>query len=160
MIFGDVKLRAAEQADVARALGAAGNQPANPPKPAKTTIARLPQPCAAFDGNLCRIYADRPRYCQAFECVLFQAVQSGGVRPEAALTRIRLARRRAALVRRLLKELGDAEEQSGSLAERVSRTVKRLEKEGAGPDDAATFGRLTIAWHKLSLLLAEEFYPG
>ena len=42
----------------------------------------------------------------------------------------------------------------------MSRAAERLEKERAGADDVTTLGRLTIAWHELSLLLAEEFYPG
>src|SRR5690242_17601591 len=38
---------------------------------------RFSQPCAAFDGCQCRIYSERPRHCQKFECLLLKGVKAG-----------------------------------------------------------------------------------
>jgi Fe-S-cluster containining protein len=35
------------------------------------------QPCPAHDGNCCRIYADRPQRCRAFDCRQLLGVAAG-----------------------------------------------------------------------------------
>ena len=87
----------------------------------------LTQPCAAFDGCRCRVYADRPKYCRQFECVLLKSVRAGHTEPAAALRIIRTARERADKVLRLLRALGDTDEQL-PLSARFRRTGKRLQE--------------------------------
>src|SRR5215510_12602141 len=72
---------------------------------------KFPQPCAAFDGCRCRIYAQRPRHCHAFECLLLKSVKAGQTKKDAALEIIRTAKKRADKVWRLLRELGDFDEE-------------------------------------------------
>ena len=121
--------------------------------------AKVPQPCIAFDGCKCRIYSTRPSHCQAFECLLLRDVRTGRTSKSAALELIRKARQQADKVWRLLRELGDVDEDL-ALGVRFRRTVKRLESSRLDRDSAAVFGDLTLATHDLNCLLAEAFYPG
>lgn len=120
--------------------------------------ARFPQPCAALcaDGS-CRLYADRPGQCRAFECRLLQEAKAGRVSFAAAARRVATARRRAEQVRRLLRALGDHDEHR-ALGERFHRTSERLE---AGPADAAASARyadLSLAVHRLKLEAHAHFH--
>lgn len=119
----------------------------------------LTQPCAAFDGCRCRVYADRPKYCRQFECVLLKSVKAGQTEPAAALRIIRTARERADKVLRLLCALDDTDEQL-PLSARFRRTSKRLKEHELDEETADTYGHLTLAVHDLNLLLGDAFYPG
>ncbi len=118
----------------------------------------LAQPCAAFDGCRCRVYADRPRYCRDFECVLLKSVKAGGTEPAAALRIIRTARERADRVRRLLRALGDTDDHL-PLSTRFRRAGKRLREQELSEEAADMYGQLTLAVHDLNLLLGDAFYP-
>ncbi len=72
---------------------------------------------------------------------------------------IRTARDRADKVRRLLRALGDSEEQL-PLSARFRRTGKRLKERDLDEETADTYGQLTLAVHDLNLLLSDAFYPG
>ena len=119
----------------------------------------LTQPCAAFDGCRCRVYADRPKYCRQFECVLLKRVKAGQTEPAAAGRIIRTARARADKVLRLLRALGDADEQL-PLSARFRRTSRRLKEHELDKETADAYGQLTLAFHDLNLLLGDAFYPG
>jgi Fe-S-cluster containining protein len=120
---------------------------------------RVPQPCVAFDGCRCRIYSQRPKYCREFECLLLRSVRSGLIQKAQALDIIRGARRRADKVWRLLRELGDLDEEK-SLSVRFRRTAKRLEASPLDEPTAQLYGELTLAVHDLNCLLSSAFYPG
>lgn len=92
--------------------------------------AHLKQPCVAFDGCCCRIYAERPAYCRQFECLLLKSVKAGARDTAGALRLIRETRERTETVRRLLRALGDTDERL-SLSQRFRRTARRLEQVGA-----------------------------
>jgi Fe-S-cluster containining protein len=119
----------------------------------------LAQPCAAFDGCRCRVYADRPQYCRQFECVLFKSVKAGRTQPAAAMRIIRTARERADKVRRLLQAVGDTDEQL-PLSARFRHTGKRLKERELDEETADNYAQLTLAVHDLNLLLSDAFYPG
>jgi len=119
----------------------------------------LAQPCAAFDGCRCRVYSERPQYCREFECVLLKSVKAGGTETAAALRIIRTARERADKVHRLLRALGDSDEQL-PLSARFRRTGKRLQERDLDEETADTYAQLTLAVHDLNLLLGGAFYPG
>lgn len=154
VIFRDVELQPADNAARLQSLGL----PVRTPRTAAGQE-KFPQPCAALDGCRCRIYADRPTYCQQFECALFKAVRAGRVEAPAALRLIRTTRDRAERVLRLLHELGDTDERV-SLSVRFRKVAKHFHA-GAPTEEAAdTFGELTLAVHDLNVLLSEKFYPG
>jgi uncharacterized protein len=117
------------------------------------------QPCAAFDGCQCRIYQDRPAYCRQFECLLLKSLHEGRTEGAVALRIVRTARRRVDKVKGLLRELGDADEQT-ALSIRFRRMKKRFEANGPDQQSAELFGQLTLAVHNLNILLSESFYPG
>jgi uncharacterized protein len=155
VIFADVKLQAGDNPSALRASGL-------PLRPASTRHGKrfcFDQPCAAFDGVYCRIYASRPSYCRAFECLELKRLKAGRSTLAAGLTLVRRARRRVEGVLRLLRELGDTDEHL-PLAKRVRRTAKRLQTLGVGRADAAAFSRLTLAAHEVNVLLQDSFYPG
>ncbi len=39
----------------------------------------VPQRCAALAGTVCQVYAQRPRACRRYECLLFGALREGEV---------------------------------------------------------------------------------
>lgn len=126
------------------------------------------QPCHALGtGCRCQIYPDRPTYCRQFECRLFQRVRGEKQTATEALRLIRSARRRAATVRRLLTQLGD-HDTNEPLALRFRRMRKRMESDPATTPNLPEFDRsaaqdlfrqLSLAVHRLNLLLGERFYP-
>lgn len=153
VIFADGQLQRGDDPEHLRSLGLVLK-----PKP-KSGYSKFRQPCAAFDGCRCGIYSDRPKYCRQFECLLLKSVQEGIVEMASAQKIIRTARRRAANVNRLLRKLGDTDEQA-ALSVRFRRIQKRFEQDISDVDSAHLYGQLTLAVHDLHLLLGESFYPG
>ena len=157
VLFRDVELRPGDDPIRLKTLGL----PLSPKRaaPAGRRTQKFPQPCAALADCDCRIYADRPVRCREFECALLQSVSAGETEAVAALRVIRDTRERAEKVRRLLRQLGDAEEQV-ALSLRFRRMQRRME--AAPPEDevAEIFSQLTLAVHDLNLAMREDFYPG
>jgi hypothetical protein len=154
VIFANVGLRPGDDVTRLRSLGLPISTPQSKLRPP-----HLVQPCAAFDGCRCRVYADRPQYCREFECVLLKSVKAGHTEPAAALRIIGTARERADKVRRLLCALGDTDEQL-PLSARFRHTGKRLKAGELDEETAELYGELTLAVHDLNLLLGDAFYPG
>lgn len=124
----------------------------------KAPIARFPQPCAALCADrACRVYADRPLQCRVFECGVFKEGKAGRISFPDALRLVTQARRRADKVRRLLRELGDRDEDL-ALGERFHRTSERLEAGNPDPATAAKFADLSLAVHRLKMQAQERFY--
>ncbi len=167
VIFADVQLQRGDDAAKLETLGLplTNLQKRKIAQTAGSTLknaahkTKFPQPCLAFDGCHCRIYADRPKQCRAFECALLKSVNGGEVKPADALQTIEKARRRAEKVRQLLRKLGDKEERV-ALSIRFRRTAKQIQQNDFTPQTAATFSELTLAHHNLNLILSEKFYPG
>ena len=111
------------------------------------------QPCPAFRGTHCSIYASRPERCRLFECRQLKRVAAGEITAELALTTIREVQRRVAEVNELLESAG------GTNAKRP--LSKRCEKALAEPasDEAAArlHGRIESAMGELDALLDREF---
>jgi uncharacterized protein len=154
VIFANLVLQPGDRAARLRSLGLPVRNSQSALRPP-----HLAQPCAAFDGCRCRVYADRPKYCRQFECALLKSVKAGQTEPAAALRIIRTARARADKVLRLIRTLGDADEQL-PLSTRFRRTSKRLKEHELDKETADTYGQLTLAFHDLNLLLGDSFYPG
>ena len=152
VIFADVQLQSGDEAARVQSLGLRL-------KSGGRCQPKLVQPCEAYDGSHCRIYAERPKYCCKFECFLLKSVKAGRTERAGALRIIGRAREQADKVRRLLRELGDSEE-SLSLGARFRRTARRMESLELDEATANLHARLTLAVHDLNRLLAESFYPG
>jgi hypothetical protein len=118
---------------------------------------KFTQPCAAFDGCRCHVYGDRPAYCRQFECLLLKSVKAGETDRAAALRVIRSARQTVDKVKRLLRELGDADEPT-ALGKRFRRMQRRMEQGSLDADRVNAFGELTLAMHELNVLLSAKFY--
>lgn len=123
----------------------------------KLETQKFHQPCAAFDGCRCNIYSERPKYCREFECLLLKNMKAGRLETNAALRIIRDARQRAEKVKRLLRELGDADEHI-ALSVRFRRMKRRMESSELDEEGAERFGDLTLAVHDLNVLLSGAFY--
>jgi Fe-S-cluster containining protein len=155
VIFADVQLRPEDNAQKLRSLGLAFVSD----QKSKIKNQKFKQPCAAFDGCRCRIYSERPTYCREFECLLLKSVKAGRTETDSARRIIRSALQRVKKVKRLLRELGDADE-SVALSKRFRRMKQRLESGPLDDDAAEKFGDLTLAVHDLNVLLSQAFYPG
>lgn len=149
VLFKDVELQPGDDAARLKALGL---------PLAKSRTPKFPQPCAALNGCACRIYGEHPARCRDFECALLKSVAAGDTNAEAALRAIREAKARAQKVVRLLRELGDHDEQI-ALSLRFKRVKRRLEKSSFDVAQAERFGELTLAVHDLNLVLRRDFYP-
>src|SRR5215831_10744098 len=141
VIFSDVQLQSGDEAARVQSLGLRL-------KSGGRCQPKLVQPCEAFDGSRCRIYAERPKYCSDFECLLLKRVKAGCTERAAALRIIGRAREQADEVRRLLRELGDSEE-SLSLGSRFRRTARRMESLELDEPTADLHAQLTLAFHNL-----------
>jgi Fe-S-cluster containining protein len=117
---------------------------------------RFVQPCAAFEGCRCRIYASRPDYCRRFECLLLKKLHDGTVTRPVAERLIRRARRSTAAVEKLLRALGQTD--AIGLADRFRSLTQRLEQQPLDPKSAELYGKLTLAFHELNMVLHEHFY--
>lgn len=152
-LFDLVKLEPGDDAGKLKALGLPVTLSRG-----KTPVARFPQPCSALcEDRTCRLYAARPWQCRTFECRLFKDAKAGLVTFTAALSLVKQARRRSDNVRRLLRALGDADEHR-ALGERIHRTSERLEAGHADDAAKARFADLSLAVHRLKLLLQSRFY--
>ena len=150
-LFKDVELQPGDDAKHLATLGL--------PIERLKTKSRFPQPCVALGGDCrCRIYAQRPQRCRQFDCALLQSTLMGKTSVTAALRVIQQAHRRTQRVRRLLHKLDDQDEQL-ALSIRFKRTARRVETAVIDASTAATFGQLTLAMHRLNVLLSERFYP-
>jgi Fe-S-cluster containining protein len=124
----------------------------------KMPVTLFRQPCTALCADrTCRLYADRPGQCRAFECGVFKDAQAGRIKPAAAVRLVKQARREADNIRQLLRQLGDTDEHL-PLGERFRRTQRRLESGGADEAEGHTFAELGLAVHAFNLLAHEKFY--
>src|SRR5277367_5721895 len=125
VLFADVELRAGDDAGRLAELGMSLGM-----KGSKLAFA---QPCACFDGKLCKIYADRPKRCRTFECGLLKRVQDGGLDADAALKTISKTKRQAEKVRGLLRQLGQNDEElamTKRYAQAMSTPIDLSDQEG------------------------------
>jgi hypothetical protein len=150
VLFKDVELQAGEFPDRYRALGL----------PFKLSRKKecCPQPCAALEGAMCRIYADRPQRCREFVCALLNQVQQGRMELPKAMKIVGMAHKRAAKVLRLMRELGDDRE-TVSLSVRFRRLSRNIQMHEVDEETAETYSQLTLAVHDLNVLLQQAFYP-
>lgn len=152
-LFDLVKLEASDDAARLKSLGlpvkvSRGRQP----------VARFPQPCAALCADrTCRLYRDRPWQCRVFECGLLKDAKAGRITFAEAQRIVKLARRRADQVRRLLRELGDTDDHR-ALGERFHRTSERLEAANADAATNAKYADLSLAVHRLKMQAHDRFY--
>ncbi len=146
-LFADVRLRPADQparlAGLGLAVGAAGP---------RTCLA---QPCAAFDGRHCQIYALRPRHCREFECGLLQSVITGERTVGSAVQCIRRARRQVEALHALLARL-DELSTDHPLVSRYARVMNQPVDLSA-PESSRLRGRLLRGMGRWMATAEQEF---
>ena len=148
VLFGDVELQPGDAAKHLAALGL--------PLERKGRKMRTPQPCACFDGKLCRIYHQRPLRCRTFECQLLRRALAGEIEIAAALRAIKQARRCAEAVRKLLVQLGQTDERF-PLNRRYAKVMAQP-IDLAGDDRIIEFrSELMLAVHQLVQTLERDF---
>ena len=140
VLFADVELRKGDDAQQLAELGLSLEK--------KGRLRAFAQPCACFDGKLCRVYADRPVRCRTFECGLLKRVAAGGMDAKAALGKIVKTQGLAEKVRRLLRQLGQKDEQL-ALTHRYKQTMSAPIDLSAGENAAELRGELMLAVNDL-----------
>jgi Fe-S-cluster containining protein len=152
-LFDNVRLEPSDQPKKLKALGlpvvvSRGKEP----------ITTFAQPCAALcQDRTCLAYADRPKQCRTYECMVYQGMEAGRIAPDAALRLVTRARRQADRVRKQLRQLGDTEEHR-SLGERFHRMQERMEANPGDAEALARFADLSLAVHRLKLLAHAKFH--
>jgi Fe-S-cluster containining protein len=147
-LFADVELR---KGDDAKRLKKAGLLLQ---KKGKNKIA-FAQPCACFDGKLCKIYEDRPKRCRLFECGLLKRVEAGKMTADDALTKIRDAKVLAGKVRELLRTSGQGDEKLA-----LTKSYVRIMSEPIDLSDetaADRRGEIMLAVNDLMHVLHRDF---
>jgi uncharacterized protein len=114
------------------------------------------QPCACFDGKLCRIYAERPVRCRTFECGLLKGVQAGELGAEAALETIARAKSQVDKVHKLLRQT-DSDDERLALSQRYERAMSGPVDLSGGKTSAELPGKLMAAYRDLMQTLQRDF---
>ena len=114
------------------------------------------QPCACFDGKLCKIYGDRPARCKTFECGLLKRVQDGDMEVKAALKRIDETLRLVEKVRRLLRASGQNDEHL-ALTHRYKQVMAAPIDLGGDAAAAGARGKLMLAVNDLMQVVQRDF---
>jgi hypothetical protein len=146
-LFADVELRAGDDAKWLEKLGLSVK------KKGRVKFA-FPQPCACFDGTLCKIYGERPKHCRLFQCGLLKLVNAGEMKSSAALTRI-------AKAKAILKELRDllasfeGDDTGAALSERYARAMESPMDFALGSADR--HGDLMRAYAEWMTVVQKEF---
>ncbi len=148
VLFGDVELQRGDDGKLLAKLGVDLFR-----KGRKTAFS---QPCSCFDGELCGIYADRPKQCRAFECGLLKRVNAGKLTTDAALKTIAETRRSADGVLKLVRELGNMEE-TQPLNQRYAAVVTQPIDMSVGEAEVERRGELMMAVAKLVQSLERNF---
>lgn len=147
-LFADVELRAGDDAGRLAELGLALGM--------KGVRRAFAQPCAGFDGKLCRIYSDRPRRCRTFECGLLKRVQAGQLAPAPALKTIAQTKTRVEHVRKLLRQLGQRDEQL-AMTKRYAAAMSAPIDLADAEEDSERRGELMLAVDDLMRRLQHDF---
>jgi Fe-S-cluster containining protein len=148
-LFADVELRAGDDARRLAGLGLAIG------KKGRGRLA-FAQPCACFDGKLCRIYDGRPERCRTFECGLLKKVGAGELSAGAALNKISGAKTLAGKVRGLLRSLGEKNERI-ALTERYAQAMSAPVDLSASENNPELRGELMLAVNELMQQLQRDF---
>jgi len=147
-LFADVELRKGDDPEKLTRLGLEILQKT------KSKLA-FSQPCACFDGKLCKIYGDRPTRCRLFECGLLKKVEHEEITAGSALKKIREAKAKAEKVRKLLRESGQRDEMM-PLTHRYGEAMS-APMDLANETNADRHGRLMLAVNDLMQLLERDF---
>jgi len=148
VLFGDVEL---QRGDDAKRLAGLGVELFR--KGRKTAFA---QPCSCLVKGMCRIYADRPQRCAAFDCGLLKRVQNGKATPASALKKIASAKRHAAAVLKLVRQLGNHDEAT-PLNERYAAVIAEPIDMAAAETEIKRRGALMTAVARLVESLERDF---
>ena len=147
-LFADVELRAGDDPQRLAKLGFTLWQKSK----ARQAFS---QPCIGFDGQYCKLYADRPKRCRQFECGLLKRVARGELPAGLALEKIQAAKARANEIRELLRQIGQRDEHL-ALTHRYAAAMSapiNLSVEG----DADQRGQLMLAVSALMQTLERDF---
>ena len=147
-LFADVELRAGDDANRLRRLGL------TLARKGKSKLA-FAQPCAGFDGRLCRFYADRPKRCRQFDCGLLKRVEAGEIPVAVALKKISATKRQAGNIRELLRLLGQRDEKM-ALTHRYAAAMS-APVDLADEKNAERHGELMLAVNDLMMRLQRDF---
>jgi uncharacterized protein len=146
-LFADVELRAGDDAKRLAKLGLSLK------KKGRVKIA-FSQPCACFDGKLCKIYLDRPKRCRLFECGLLKKVNVGEMTARAALKKISKAKELRGKVSELLQSF-DKDNEGAALSERYARAMNEPVDLAAG--NVGRHGELMRVYRDLMETLQRDF---
>jgi Fe-S-cluster containining protein len=148
VLFADVELRKGDDAKRLAELGL--------PLEKKGRQRAFAQPCACFDGTLCRIYAERPGYCRAFECGLLKRVQAGELGADVALKIITQTKQQVEKVCELLR-CTSSDNQRLALSQRYRWAMSEPVDLSGGKATTGLPGKLMANYHDLMRTLQRDF---
>ena len=147
VLFADVKLRKGDDAQRLAELGLLEK---------KGRQRAFAQPCARFDGKLCRVYSERPVRCRTFECGLLKRIQADELGADAALETIAQAKRQVKKVCKLLHRAGSDDERL-ALSQRYAQAMGEPVDLSGGKASVRLPGKLMTTYCDLMLMLQRNF---
>lgn len=105
------------------------------------------QPCAALEGNVCTIYAERPERCRRFECRQLRGMRAGRIAEVEAMRKIQEVKERVSRLDELSRR-ADGSLRKGPLQQRCETAL-------AEPFDAREQPGLRVLRAELARGLAE-----
>ena len=148
VLFADVELRKGDDAHRLAELGLSLVK--------KGRHQAFAQPCACFDGELCRIYNESPKRCRTFECGLLKRVQAGELDADAALKTIARAKRQVEKVYELLRGT-DSDDKRLALSQRYAQAMSRPVDLSGGKASVELPGKLMTTYRDLMQTLQDDF---
>jgi hypothetical protein len=148
VLFADVELRKGDDSEHLGELGLSLEK--------KGRHRAFAQPCACFDGRLCRIYDERPKRCRTFECGLLKRVQAGELDASAALKTIAQATRQVEIVCKILC-CAESDDDRLALSQRYERAMSGPVDLSSGKASAGLPGKLMATYRDLMLMLQGDF---
>jgi len=148
VLFADVELRKGDDVQRLAELGLSLEK-----KGRKQAFA---QPCACFDGTLCRVYAERPKRCRTFDCGLLKRVQAGELGADAVLETIAQAKHQVEKVCELLRCV-DSDDERLALSHRYERAMSEPVDLSGGKASAELPGKLMKTYRDLMQTLQRDF---
>ncbi|HTR42852.1 MAG TPA: YkgJ family cysteine cluster protein [Pseudomonadales bacterium] len=153
-LFADVELRAGDDAKRLKKLGLSiykkeDEAEHEDEKDFKKVKKAFVQPCACFDGRLCKIYGERPGHCRLFECGLLKRVNAGEMKPGAALKKISSAK---TILKKLQDLLGafEGDEEGMALSKRYERAMGSPMDLAEGTDRHGELMRVYGEWMEVA----------
>lgn len=149
VLFHKVELRSGDDAPALRELGFRVRR--------KQRTEYFEQPCVAFRGTHCAIYAARPERCRKFQCRQLERVAAGKISEAEALATIQKVRAQLLAVEQLLAAQPIRTDPQRPIGKRFAHATSEPVDGASDPAGASQRAQLIEAMNRLDTSLDRDF---